>query len=140
MSNPDGLAIVEAMVEILDPLPLECDGMTRCASMILSTFGIAHEVFAGSLQVTGVGTIGCHMYLALPSGEHFDLRARMWLGEDLRVPHGVFFPSADHDYRGKALELLMSPIVFTILSGRSLDDVTDEVRASSAHTRNSPRA
>lgn len=73
----------------LDALRLECDGMTRVISSLLQRDGVAHAAMVGRLDVDQVGSIALHHWIELPDGRRIDLRARMWLGNDARVPHGV---------------------------------------------------
>lgn len=108
----------------LDTLPLECDGMTRVISALLEREGIDHQAYMGSLVVPHVGRIGLHAWIDVEGDpvQRIDLRARMWLGEDARVPHGVFEPSPAAVYDGHPFEAYMDPIVLQILCGKSLDD------------------
>lgn len=66
----------------LDPLPLECDGMARVLSTLLTRDDVPHQVAIGSLSVNGVGTIDLHWWIELSDGRVCDLRARMWLGSE----------------------------------------------------------
>lgn len=77
----------------LDPLDekgrfLECDGMTRVISSILSRCHIAHTIQQGFIS-TSFGEIA-HFWIALEDEFLIDYRARMWLGHEPAVPHGVF--------------------------------------------------
>lgn len=80
----------------LDPLneaPVECDGMTRAISALLSINGIEHQTFGGILAddsaVGSEANVGVtHFWIKLADGSTIDYRARMWLGPE--APHGVF--------------------------------------------------
>ena len=117
--DPD-LAIWLAM---LDPLPLECDGMTRCISTVLSHMGRPHTVHFGELAIDGVGSIPLHFWIELSCGLIIDLRARMWLGEGGSVPgsvpHGVFEPKPHMHYlsHGIQADFTVSQTIFEILTG-----------------------
>ncbi|WP_306555202.1 hypothetical protein [Acidovorax sp.] len=105
-------------LRLLDPLPLECDGLARALSMLLARDGIEHQVHIGALSVAGVGRIPHHWWIELEGGEICDARARMWLGADERVPHGVFEAQAWQGYASKrAMRPTLSPVLFGILTG-----------------------
>lgn len=107
----------------LDPLPLECDGMTRVLSTLLTRDEVPHRVAIGSLSVTGVGTIDLHWWIELSDDRVCDLRARMWLGSEDGVPHGCFVPGDRHLYRTRSVTGPQSlhPSVFAILAGAATD-------------------
>lgn len=94
--SPDSLA---SWLNAVDNLPLECDGMTRVISALLTREDIAHQVNVGRLEVSGQGVIPRHWWITLPEGWICDYRARMWLGTDSAVPHGVFLPAGDSRYQ-----------------------------------------
>lgn len=106
----------------LDAAKVECDGFARLASTLLAAAGIEYQVFKGALLVHGVGTIQPHWYLQLADGSICDFRARMWLGNDECVPHGVFHPSKSQSYiPHQELHLRsLDGVLFEILSGRPL--------------------
>lgn len=70
-------AIAARALQLLDGLPLECDGVTRALSLLLTREGIKHVIHIGALQVEGVGRIGLHWWIVLPGGQIYDARARM---------------------------------------------------------------
>ncbi|WP_189691147.1 hypothetical protein [Pseudorhodoferax aquiterrae] len=106
----------------LDSLRLECDGMTRVVSALLLRDGIAHVPMCGTLSVAGVGEIPVHHWIELEDGRLIDLRARMWLGEDPRVPHGVVpRDRANARYVGREVELSCTPVVFCALTDVTID-------------------
>lgn len=111
----------------LDATPLECDGVTRCISTVLSKNGIAHEVHLGSVEVMGVGKMHPHFWIKIKKMV-IDLRARMWLGDDERVPHGVFVPKHGVIYKSNffqsAQAFNLSPLLFEFLSGQQLSSFT----------------
>lgn len=79
----------------LDQLALECDGLTRVVSALLTREGVEHQMHQGALE-TPEGRIGVHCWIRLPDGAICDFRARMWLGED--APHGIFYPDESIHY------------------------------------------
>ena len=119
----DGSGMDErSWLNALDALRLECDGMTRVVSALLLRDGIAHTPMCGTLSVTGVGEIPLHHWIELDDGRLIDSRARMWLGGDPRVPHGVVpRDQADARYVGRAVELPCSPVVFWALTDVTID-------------------
>lgn len=80
--------------DILDPLDrceLECDGMTRIISYLLCQSGVSHRVMLGSIRNLETNkTIEPHLWVALDNGLYIDYRARMWLGNNEDIPHGIF--------------------------------------------------
>lgn len=84
----------------LDQLALECDGLTRVISALLTREGVRHQMHYGALE-TEKGRIGVHCWIRLSDGAICDFRARMWLGED--APHGIFFPDAIIRYESRGL-------------------------------------
>lgn len=116
-------AKLEAWLRDLDQKDVECDGFTRCASMLLTREGVEHKVCEGSLAVEGFGEIPLHWWIELESGLVCDFRARMWLGEDERIHHGVSVASERHVYRPNSkMEIQVSEIIFHILTGEKIED------------------
>ena len=74
----------------LESASLECDGFTLVASMLLEREGVPHQRRLGRVTVEGVGDIAHHYWIELRDGRLCDFKARMWLGDDPGVPHGVF--------------------------------------------------
>lgn len=97
--------------------------MTRCVSTVLSSAGVDHRIHIGSLEVDGVGVIRLHFWIAVQQA-FIDLRARMWLGPDDRVPHGLFVPTEGVTYDSRECrsseEFLLPPGLFEVLSGHNL--------------------
>lgn len=105
----------------LDALPLECDGMSRVISHLLSTQNIEHEISVGSLACNN-GKIPLHYWITLNNGSILDLRARMWLGDKDGVPHGLINPG-DFDYIKKgSINSINDDFLFMILSERKPAD------------------
>ena len=116
------------MIEMLpafDALPLECDGLTRVISTLMQRDDVDHRVHVGSVKIEGVGTIPYHWWIVLPDGCICDLRTRMWLGHDERVPHGLFVPQTHHHYQAqseaKPASVRLAPSLFHVLTFRPLD-------------------
>lgn len=86
------LTKLQEIIMRYDKLPLECDGMTRVLSYVLSELEIGHVVITGILS----GPYGSipHYWIQIEDGKYIDLRCRMWQGkEDDNIPHGVFNPN-----------------------------------------------
>lgn len=84
-------AVLDAWLNKLDRLPLECDGLTRVIHTLLERDSIAHKVCIGTVDASVGsyrGSIPYHLWIELEDGRIIDLRARMWLGEN--APHGIF--------------------------------------------------
>lgn len=110
----------------LDTCSLECDGMARCIATLLTRERIAHRIVIGELEVIGVGSIPLHFWIRLDApglaGHLIDFRARMWLGTDSHVPHGVFIPEPGLSYTaGGEVSGNLSPVLFRVLTGLSLE-------------------
>jgi hypothetical protein len=103
-----------------DPLPLECDGLTRVLATVLAREGIAHRCYMGSVvdSRTQNGS-RLHFWIELPDGRTIDYRARMSMGETEDIPHGIFnksdYPHIFYFGHNITLEPL-SPILFEALT------------------------
>lgn len=117
--NPSSDAL-EPWLLALDGLPLECDGLTRVVSALLTDVQVPHQMYAGSLVIEGVGAIPLHWWVSLPGGMTLDLRARMWLGDDECVPHGSFQPSSSQRYVGNPQDGALPRVVLDLMTGRPL--------------------
>lgn len=106
------------LIMLYDKLSLECDGMTRVLSYVLSEMEIGHVVCTGIL--TGQRGSIPHFWIELENGHYIDLRAQMWQGKEDNIPHGIFNPK---DYSGVTYEIStreqweVSDIVYQILTG-----------------------
>ncbi|WP_114471621.1 hypothetical protein [Pseudorhodoferax soli] len=106
----------------LDALRLECDGMTRVISNLLQRDGISHTPMTGRLVIEGVGRVVPHCWIKLEDGRRIDVRARMWLGDDPRVPHGIVPDDAlGVQYEGEPFQVVGSPLVFWVLTDTTMD-------------------
>lgn len=114
---------VERWLSLLDPTPLECDGMTRCISTVLTKAEIAHKVHIGRVEIIGVGVIYPHFWIRFKYGL-IDLRARTWLGDHDMVPHGIFEPGEGVTYASARVQsadsFKLSPVLFELLCGQPL--------------------
>lgn len=120
---PDGADLLANWLAPMDQLALECDGLTRVISALLVRESIAHTVLAGSVAIENVGTIPMHWWIELADGTVCDFRCRMWLGDDDRVPHGVFKPRDGQHYQARTqITDVASPALFSILADRQIDD------------------
>lgn len=101
---------IQAWLDPLDSLPVECDGLTRVITALLTLNGVEHRVMGGHLTDVsplndkdaslGPLTGYLHWWVELPSGHLIDYRARMWMGESAQ--HGVFIKDPSHfDYLNK---------------------------------------
>lgn len=105
--------------QLLDPLdtaPVECDGMTRLVYTVLAREQIEASVFVGQLTVGG-RSVAPH-YWAEVGQYRIDYRARMWLGLDASVPHGVY-RKADTiaQYHGEQIDIApLSEALFEALA------------------------
>lgn len=121
--------VVAVLAKYLDA-PVECDGFTRLAHTALLREGISHEVRVGSLSENGEPDNGIplHYWIVLGDGRIVDYKARLWLGEDSRVPHGVFAEAAFPDwlYQGEPISISpLSPTLERVLMAPFLPVATD---------------
>ena len=104
-------------------MPLMSDGFSRALSLLLKREGVEHELHIGVLQVEGVGRIDMHCWIQLAGGMICDGSARMWLGVDPRVPHGVFVPDVGHQYDSRRLQWFnYVPDMFWEITGKNIDE------------------
>lgn len=99
---------------------LECDGLTRVITTVLTVNGLPHTCYLGRVTVGG-RHVEPHYWIELGTGLRVDYRARMWLGDAPAVPHGVFQPQAYPQavYRGQPVTASMTlPAgLFCLLTG-----------------------
>ena len=78
----------------LEDAPVECDGMSYLVSAALHAAEIPHALLVGCLIDNQSGsTVLPHVWIRLQCRDAtaiIDFRARMWLGDNDDVPHGVF--------------------------------------------------
>lgn len=122
-TSSDSVSVLAKLLGPYDGCALECDGLTRVLSTVLTQNGISHQVFMGSLSGPGGKPVPLHFWVEFPdlqAGLCCDYRARMWLrGDPGVIPHGVFsrddYPAVS--YRGEPIE--MEPLdesLFVILT------------------------
>lgn len=97
--------ILRDLLDELDAASVECDGMSRLVVTRLHRAGIEHIAFDGMLTVQG-RVISRHFWVEV-GDLVIDYRARMWLGDDPEVPHGVFRKDAVlGEYRGQPTDMI----------------------------------
>lgn len=108
-------AEIHQLLVSYDKAPVECDGFTRLAHTALANAGVEHTCHIGRIvSADGKRQSPVHYWVELTDGMIIDYRARMWLGDDEGVPHGIFSPDGYKSwvYQGSTTELpLLSPIV-----------------------------
>jgi hypothetical protein len=80
---------------------LDDDTLSRILSEVLRERGIPHKVLIGSIlrkenDKKREFLLGPHVWIKLDDGRVVDFCVRMWLGDDILLPHGVFDPN-DYD-------------------------------------------
>lgn len=87
------------MLGALDDAPLECDGMSYAISVALGRAGIRHRCALGYVRDEQTGNcVAPHLWIVLADGWIVDFRLRMWLGDEDRIPHGVFHPQLQPEF------------------------------------------
>ena len=108
---------VETLTKEFDYLKLECDGLIRVLTYVLSKNKIKHKVFMGSVS-GDTDDIPLHFWIELPNGKVVDYRLRMWLGNDKKIPNGVFnptkFPNIQYN-KEKQINMKVTKQVYDIL-------------------------
>jgi hypothetical protein len=136
--------LTEELIQKLDDLDclthLECDGMTRVVSYLLTENGVKHSVCTGSLTVKGLplnrakGTrIDLHWWVDLGMDWIIDYRARMWLGKHRLIPHGVFSTKTSPEARYRAtqrIQLHVPKFIFDILAQPVPENLPDEIECA----------
>src|SRR5579859_2152633 len=108
-----------SLTEKYDQCQLECDGMTSVIHTVLEERRIAHTVWVGAVTNTLSGDIFApHLWITVDSLV-IDYRARMWLGDNPDIPHGIFtleeFPAIS--YKGEEISLpILSERIFKALT------------------------
>lgn len=101
-----------------DDLPLECDGLSRVLSKVLSRNRIEHRLMIGTVTFNGKN-FPVHFWIELPDGRVVDYRLRMWFGD--KAPHGVFRATESLQYEGEASAEVVSDLMFDILTSRQIN-------------------
>lgn len=114
--------MISMLLEPYIDAPVECDGFTRIAHSLLAGAGVTHTCMAGRLVSTSLNEeLPLHFWIQLDDCRVIDYRARMWLGDDAGVPHGVFptdqYP--DWSYQGAEVNLpVFSATMIQLLTQR----------------------
>jgi hypothetical protein len=107
----------------LDALGLDCENLVRVTATLLSANGTSYEAHRGSLWVKGIGHVEPHHWIVLSSGETVDFRARLWLGNEAHIPHGVFTPTHAQIYTSHStFSAVVHEVVFFALTGVRIGD------------------
>lgn len=109
------MVVIEQLLEPYINAPVECDGFTRLAHTALELAGIQHTCMVGIVaSLCGHRQSPIHFWIQLHDGRLIDYRARMWLGDETSVPHGVFALEAfpEWEYRGAEIDLpILNPVL-----------------------------
>ena len=106
---------------------MECDGTSRAISTCLTALEIPHETAVGFLRLADGRQCRPHYWVRLPDGHILDIRARMWLGADSLVPHGIFMPAKGVEYVQDAQDhMTFSHVLFGLMTGLDLDAVLEQ--------------
>lgn len=120
MMTPFHCALAE-----LDSIPLECADLTRVIATVLNRDRVPYTAHRGSMWVKGIGHVDPHNWIELETGQIIDFRVRMWLGNEVEVPHGVFLPETHQVYSSRSrFSAVMHPVEFYALTRKKLEDFT----------------
>lgn len=111
---------VEEILAPLDQIPLECDGFCRCASYLLTKYGVEHEVWTGTAFFHDEEILpGLHYWIRVDD-LWVDYRLRMWFGPD--APHGVHETKpVGMEYKGHPVSgFAANEMIYKILTGGML--------------------
>lgn len=112
---------IKSLLDQIDYTHTECDGFVRLAKAILDKYQVPHQIMMGSVS-SPKDNISLHFWVEI-EGYIADYRAKMWLRNDVDVPHGVFHQPEGYIYNGESVDIgITTPLLFFILSGRSLDE------------------
>lgn len=74
---------------------LDCDGQSRVFHYILTENAVLHQLYFGFIEEKKMHVgFDPHMWIAIMTNSGkiiIDYKARKWLGQDERIPHGVFY-------------------------------------------------
>ena len=102
---------MKELLDQYDECPLECDGLTRVLTTVLTQEGIGHTCFVGSVVNTRTNTgSNLHLWVELADGWTVDYRARMWMGESKDIPHGIFNKADYPDVWYLGQETIITPL------------------------------
>lgn len=105
-------------LELHATLPLECDGMTRVVTFLLTQAKVPHAVKTGYVKKGTDDGIDPHFWVELPDGKIIDYRLQMWLGDAPQIPHGIFnpkdFPAVE--YAGRTIALPVPMFIYVALA------------------------
>ena len=82
---------LDMILVALEDCPIHCVEMTYSISHLLKQAGIDHLCMSGAVtdDVTSDSVVP-HCWVELEDDWVIDYRLRMWLGDEDRIPHGVF--------------------------------------------------
>lgn len=107
---------ISSLLETYSNAPVECDGFTRIAHSVLTEVGIPHSCMQGQLvSASGNEELPIHFWIKLNDGRVIDYRARMWLGDDAAVPHGVFKTDEYPNWRYLGTEITLPVFSATMI-------------------------
>ena len=121
MNKPTIKQLTE-LTEPYDAYRLECDGMTNVLHYFLNEAKIAHQTYTGRLVDAESGGDIVHFWIETDAQEGhttIDYRARMWIGNEERVPHGVFladrYPGVKYEGEPVKMPALPRDMVFALM-------------------------
>lgn len=120
------LQTIDSLSELLDPYDkcqhLECDGLSRVISKVLTDAEIKNQLHIGQVKHQNTKKIvSPHYWIELQLQNYIyviDYHCRRWLGDSNEIPHGCFL-SSEYSltiYKGKILyEKAITSKIFNIL-------------------------
>ena len=106
---------LQKLIDFYEQCPLECDGMVQVLNTVLLANNVKCTVFGGTVSRHNV-TVPLHFWIELVDRRFVDLRARMWLGNEVSVPHGIFRPQDYPEVVYKGRQGNFTPVSDTLFS------------------------
>ena len=111
-----GSVTINHLSSLLDPYDylkhLECDGLAQVFHRILTDEQIEHTVNIGKVTYKPTNRIIPIHYWIDVGDVRIDYRLKMWLGETLDIPHGVFCKGSKSlvCYLGEPIDISLLPM------------------------------
>lgn len=118
---------MKELLDQYDQCPIECDGLTRVLTTVLTQEGIEHACFVGSVVDTRTNKgSNLHLWIELADGRTVDYRAQMWMGENEDIPHGIFNKADYPHVRYLGQETIIAPLSPALFEALTMQNPFDD--------------